>query len=48
MRAYLGKDSHSATDDMIAAHANVRRLTCSVEGLRQNIYGQFLLSLKTF
>ena len=33
MRVYVGKDSQSATDDMTAAHAAVRRLTCRVEGL---------------
>jgi len=38
MRAYLGRDSHSATDDMTAAHATVRHLTCRVEGLGHNIF----------
>jgi len=33
MRMYLGRDSHSATDDMTATHATVRHLTCRVEGL---------------
>lgn len=33
MRVYLGKDSHSATDDMSATHATVRHLTRRVEGL---------------
>jgi len=29
----LGRDSHSATDDMTATHATVRHLTSRVEGL---------------
>jgi len=33
MKVYLGRDSHSATDDMTATHAAVRHLTCRVEGL---------------
>ena len=33
MRMYLGRDSHSATDDMTVTHAIVRHLTCRVEGL---------------
>ena len=32
MKVYLGKDSHFATDNMTATHANVRHLTCRVEG----------------
>jgi len=48
MRAYLGRDSHSTTDDMTATHATVRHLTHRVEGLGQNIYGQFLFIAKTF
>jgi len=38
MRMYLGKDSHSATDDMTATHATVRHLTSKVEGLRHKIF----------
>jgi len=48
MRVYLGRDSHSATDDMTATHATVRHLTSRVEGLGHKIYGQFLLINKTF
>jgi len=33
MRVYLGRDSHSTTDDMTATHATVRHLTSRVEGL---------------
>jgi len=32
MRVYLGRDSHSATDNMTATHATVRHLTSRVEG----------------
>ena len=38
MRMYLGRDSHSATDDMTATHATVRRLTNRVEGLGHKIF----------
>jgi len=38
MRVYLGRDSHSATDDMTATHATVRHLTCQVEGLGHKIF----------
>ena len=31
IRVYLGRDSHSATDDMAATHATVRHLTSRVE-----------------
>jgi len=48
MRVYLDRDSHSATDDMTATHATVRHLTRRVEGLGQNIYGQFFFIPKTF
>ena len=49
MRAYLGKGSHSATDDMTATHAAVRHLTCSVEGLGHKMFmDNFFLSLKPF
>jgi len=37
MRVYLGKYSHSPTDDMIVAHAPVRHLTCRVEGLGHKV-----------
>jgi len=47
MTAYLGKDSHSTTDDMSATHATVRHLTCSVEGLGHKIFmDNLFLSLK--
>ena len=35
---YLGRDSHSATDDMIATHATVRHLTSRVEVLGYRIF----------
>ena len=38
MGVYLGRDSHSATDDMTATHASVRHLTCRVEGLGHKIF----------
>ena len=38
MRVYLGKDSDSATDDMIATHAPVRHLSSRVEGLGHKIF----------
>jgi len=38
MRVYLGRESHSAIDDMTATHATVRRLTSRVEGLRHKIF----------
>jgi len=38
MRVYLGGDSHSATDDMIATHAPVRHLSSRVEGLGHKIF----------
>jgi hypothetical protein len=38
MRVYLGKDSHSATDDMTATHATVRHLTHRVEGLGLKLF----------
>ena len=37
MEVYLGRNSHSATDDMTATHATVRHLTCRVEGLGQKL-----------
>jgi len=47
MREHLGRDSNSATD-VTATHATGRHLTCRVEGLGQNIYGQFHSSLRVF
>jgi len=44
MRVYLGRDSHSATDDMTAIHATVRHLTSRVEGLGQKIFMDNLFS----
>ena len=38
MRVYLGKDSHSATDEMTATHATVRHMTRRVEGLGHKIF----------
>ena len=38
MKVYLGRDSHSATDDMTATHAVVRHLTSRVEGLGHKIF----------
>jgi len=38
MRVYLGRDSHSATDDMTATNVIVRHLTCRVEGLGRKIF----------
>jgi len=38
MSVYLGKDSHSATDNMTGSHATVRHLTCRVEGLGHKIF----------
>jgi len=38
MRVYLGKDSHSATDNMTAKHATVRHLTCRVEDLGHKMF----------
>jgi len=38
MRAYLGTDSRSTTDDMTATHATVRHLTCRVEGLGHKLF----------
>ena len=38
MRVYLGRDSHSATDDMTVTHAAVRHLSCRVESLRHIIF----------
>jgi len=38
MKVYLGRDSHSATDDMTATHATVRHLTCRFEGLGHKLF----------
>jgi len=38
MRVYLGRDSHSTTDDMTATHAAVGHLTSRVEGLGHKIF----------
>jgi len=38
MRVYLGRDSHSATNDMTATNVIVRHLTCRVEGLGHKIF----------
>ena len=38
MRVYLGRDSHTATDDMTAAHTTVRHLTSRVQGLGHKIF----------
>ena len=47
MRVYLGRDSHSATDDMTATHATVRQLTCRVEALGHKIFmDNFFSSLR--
>jgi hypothetical protein len=37
-KVYLGRDSHSATDDMTATHATVRHLTGRVEGLGHKLF----------
>ena len=44
MSVYLGRDSHSATDDMTATHATVRHLTCRVEGLGYKIFMDYFFS----
>jgi len=44
IRVYLGRDSHSATDDMTATHATVRHLTSRVEGLGHKIFMDNLFS----
>jgi len=38
MRVYLGRDSHSVTDDMNATHATIIHLTSRVEGLGHKIF----------
>ena len=44
MRVYLGKDSHSATDDMSATHATVRHLNHRVDGLGHELFMDNLFS----
>jgi len=49
MRVYLGRDSHSATDDMTATYATVKHLTSRVEGLDTKIFiDNFFSSPKDF
>ena len=49
MRVYLGRDSHSTTDDMPATHAPVRHLTTRVQGLGHKIFmDNFLSSPRLF
>jgi len=38
MRVYLGRNSHSDTDNMTATHTTVRHLTSRVEGLGYEIF----------
>jgi len=38
MRVHLGRNSHSATDDMTATHAIVRHLICRIKSLGQKIF----------
>ena len=38
MRVYLGRDSHSATDDMTAIHATVRHLTSRFQDVEHKIF----------
>ena len=38
MRVYLGRDSHSATDDMTATHTAVGHLTSRIESLGHKIF----------
>ena len=38
IRVYLGRNSHSTTDNMTATHATVRHFTNRVEGLGQKIF----------
>ena len=45
MRVYLGRDSHSTTDNMTATHATVRHLTSRVEGLGHKIFMDNFFSL---
>ena len=38
IRMYLGRNSHSVTDDMTATHTTVRHLTRRVQGLGHKIF----------
>ena len=38
MKVYLGRDSHTATDDMIATHATVIHLNRRVESLEHKLF----------
>jgi len=44
MTVYLGRNSHSATDDMTVTHATVRHWTSRVEGLGYKIFMDNFLS----
>ena len=49
MRAYLGTDSCSTTDEMTATHATVTHLTSRVEGLGHKIImGNFFWTPRLF
>ena len=50
MKVYLGRDSHSPTDDMTATHATVRHWTGRLEGLGHKIFmdNSFFFIPKTF
>ena len=48
MKVYLGRDSHSATDDMTATHTAVRHLTSRVEGLGHKLFMDNFFSLPRF
>jgi len=41
---YLGRDSHSVTDDMTATHVTVRHLTSRIDGLGHKIFMDNLFS----
>jgi len=49
MWVYLGRDSHSTTDDMTATHAIVRHFTSRIQGLGHKIFmDNFFLSPRLF
>ena len=49
MRVYLGRDSHSAIDDMTTTHAAVGYLTFRVDGLGHKIFmDDFFSSARLF
>jgi len=48
MRVYLGRDSHSATDDVTATHATVRHLACRVECLGHKMFMDNFFSSQEF